>query len=172
MEPKAFEKSPHFQYLPTALCSCYIFNRDIPLVTNPLGTLVDCAAFSEAKPISIPACCSKLLIPAIIIHHHSPGPGTALPLFLSRSLSYTHTLSQTHTLTPLSLSRSLQQPGSILVLPPGRSYQRVVWDCNRICPKLLIILAWAWRSHTDSKSKRDQRNLQFLGTSDQTLGKK
>lgn len=88
----------------------YIFSRTNPFADvsdKPIRDIeLDLDAFSQAKPISIPACRSKPLIPAIIIHHHSPGPGTALSISCPL----------------IPDTGSLQQPGCNPVHPPGISY--------------------------------------------------
>lgn len=66
----------------------YMFRRSNPFVDftdNPIrdGEL-DSAASSSAKPINTLESLLKPLILAIVIHHHSPGPGTVL--FLSHGL--------------------------------------------------------------------------------------
>lgn len=99
----------------------YIFSRTNPFADvsdKPIRDIeLDLDAFSQAKPISKPACRSKPLIPAIIIHHHSPGPGTALSISCPL----------------IPDTGSLQQPGCNPVHPPGISYQRAVLYCNTNC---------------------------------------
>lgn len=77
-------------------------NPFVDVCDKPIRDIeLDSDAFSEAKPISVLAFRSKSQIPVIIIHHHSPGPGTAL--FLS------------HILLALKLAVCSSQPSALFL---------------------------------------------------------
>lgn len=81
-KPSVCERSHTEMYIWTIISRA---DALVDVSDKPVWTLVDLAASSEARPISISAYRSKPVTPAAIIHHHSAGPGTAH--FLSHVLS-------------------------------------------------------------------------------------